>query len=109
MEITLEEEQVALLAAVADGRVHMDPRFTRPDFERPAGSGGNAHDLRRATGRLRPLREARLVELADEADQDGVTLYRLTGRGRGVLALAQLALAQAEAEATAETAGTVTR
>lgn len=95
MQIALDLEQVQLLAAVELGRVHMDPRFTRPDFERlPAGTG-----TRRATGRLKPLKRAMLVDLADEADQSGIRLYRLTSLGERVLAEAR---AQAEAAAAGE-------
>ncbi|MEV7268424.1 hypothetical protein AB0N38_33195 [Micromonospora aurantiaca] len=85
MEIALDLEQVQLLAAVELGRVHMDPRFTRPDFERlPPGAG-----TRRATGRLKPLKRALLVDLADEPDQYGIRLYRLTRLGEQVLAAAR--------------------
>ncbi|WP_320067674.1 hypothetical protein [Micromonospora sp. RTGN7] len=96
MEIALDEDQVALLAAVADHRVHSDPRFSRPDFERQPD--GNPHHNRRATARLRPLKTALLVELVDEADGDGVRLYRLTDHGEQVLTAAR---AQAEPTATA--------
>ncbi|MFG3709195.1 hypothetical protein ACGF7U_31315 [Micromonospora sp. NPDC047670] len=96
MRIALDVDQVALLAAVDDGRVHMDPRFTRPDFEREPGDRP-VPQYRRATQRLRPLKRADLVELDDgEPRQYGVRPYRLTALGRKVLAEAR---AQAEAAA----------
>ncbi|MBC9006121.1 hypothetical protein [Micromonospora aurantiaca (nom. illeg.)] len=84
MQISLDEDQVALLAAVAQRRVHSDPRFTKPDFEREPGQPGH----RRATQRLQPLKAYRLVELDPDAEPDqwGVRFYRLTALGERVLA-----------------------
>lgn len=92
MEITLDVEQAQLLAAVEQGRVHMDPRFTRPDFERSADEPAVC---RRATQRLRPLKKALLVVLNDDAEpgQYGVRPYRLTALGERVLAEARTAMA----------------
>ncbi|TDB95378.1 hypothetical protein E1091_10255 [Micromonospora fluostatini] len=97
MEIVLEVEQVELLAAVQRGQVHMDPRIRRPDYERLSD---NRHHTRRATARLRPLKKAELVELAEAADHDGVRLYRLTDRGEAVLAAAQQQAEDAKASDT---------
>ncbi|MCW6005557.1 hypothetical protein K1W54_13355 [Micromonospora sp. CPCC 205371] len=96
MEIALTADDVALLAAVAQHRVHMDPRFTAPDFEVDPGPPAMR---RRATQRLRPLQRWQLGELVDDADRYGVRLYRLTARGAQLLdeARAQEALAHAEA------------
>ncbi|MCX4468953.1 hypothetical protein OOK41_01265 [Micromonospora sp. NBC_01655] len=104
MEISLNLEQVELLAAVAEGRVHSDPRFSRPDFERLSE---NAHHTRRATARLRPLRKALLVVLVDEADSDGVRPYKLTSLGERVLAEARAQQAAALAEPAGSPADTL--
>ncbi|SBT64243.1 hypothetical protein GA0070622_1213 [Micromonospora sediminicola] len=87
MRITLDEPQVDLLAAVDAGNVHTDPRFTLPDFERVPGEPGH----RRATQRLQPLKDYRLVELDPDTPPDrwGVRPYRLTGLGERVLAEAR--------------------
>ena len=84
MEITLDVDQVQLLTAVGEHLVHMDPRYTAPDFERDPGPPAT---LKRATQRLAPLKRLRLVELVDEdeADRFGVRLYRLTTLGEQVL------------------------
>lgn len=97
MRTDLDMEQVQLLTAVEQGRVHLDPRFSRPDFERiPDPPFGN----RRATQRLRPLKMADLVELVGEAEAGayGVRPYRLTTRGEQVLAEARAQEATALAE-----------
>lgn len=85
MEIALDAEQVLLLVAVEQHRVHMDPRYTAPDFEKEPGP---PVALKRATQRLAPLKRMRLVDLVDEAEADryGVRLYRLTTLGEQVLA-----------------------
>ncbi|MEU0081389.1 hypothetical protein ABZY58_26105 [Micromonospora tulbaghiae] len=85
MEIALDTDQVQLLVAVEQHRVHMDPRYRAPDFERDPGPPVT---LKRATQRLQPLKRMHLVQLVDEteADQFGVRLYKLTERGEQVLA-----------------------
>ncbi|MEH0823446.1 MULTISPECIES: hypothetical protein [unclassified Micromonospora] len=105
MEITLDTDQVQLLVAVEQNRVHMDPRYTRPDFERDPGP---PVALKRATQRLQPLKRMRLVQLADESETDegeadryGVRLYQLTERGEQVLAQVRDMEATARAEAGA--------
>ncbi|MEV4270576.1 hypothetical protein [Micromonospora aurantiaca (nom. illeg.)] len=100
MEITLDTDQVQLLVAVDQKRVHMDPRYTRPDFERDPGP---PVALKRATQRLQPLKRMRLVELVDESEADryGVRLYKLTARGEQVLAEVREMEAAARAEAGA--------
>lgn len=100
MQITLDLDHVELLVAVGQGRVHSDPRYTRPDFEKqPDPPFGQ----RRAGRRLAPLKAARLVRLAEDADQYGVRLYELTPHGEEVLAEVrrQEAAANADAAATA--------
>lgn len=98
----LTSEQVQLLLAVRQQRVHMDPRFTLPDFEKDPV---RTYVTKRATRRLRPLKDAQLVEMVDEADADryGVRLYRLTTTGDQAL---DEALA-AEAAASADPSGAV--
>ena len=93
MKITLSPDDVQLLAAVEQGLVHSDPRFRAPDFERDPAT---PHTHKRATQRLRPLKQTHLVELVDasEADKYGVRLYRLTVRGKEVLAQARAAEAE---------------
>ncbi|MDG4749333.1 MULTISPECIES: hypothetical protein [Micromonospora] len=100
MEITLDTDQVQLLVAVDQKRVHMDPRYTRPDFERDPGP---PVALKRATQRLQPLKRMHLVELVDESEADryGVRLYKLTARGEQVLAEVREMEAAARAEAGA--------
>lgn len=95
---TLDPDQLQLLLAVRQGRVHMDPRFTLPDFEREPDS---PFMTRRATRRLRPFKAAGLVELVDEdqADQFGVRGYQLTGSGEQVVDAALAAEAAANADA----------
>lgn len=85
MEITLNDEQAALLVAVDEGRVTNDPRFTLPDFETDPGPPACQ---KRATRRLAPLKQWRLVELDEDSEPDryGVRRYRLTGLGERVLA-----------------------
>ncbi|MFI6332935.1 hypothetical protein ACIBBG_32090 [Micromonospora chersina] len=85
MEIALDTEQVQLLVAVEQQRVHMDPRYTRPDFEKDPGP---PMTLKRATQRLAPLKRMRLVELVDESEASayGLRLYKLTTLGEQVLA-----------------------
>lgn len=99
MKIELTADSVALLAAVEQHRVHMDPRFTAPDFEVDPGPPAMR---RRATQRLRLFKRWHLVELVDEdqADRYGVRAYRLTQLGAQLLdeARAQEALAHAEAD-----------
>ncbi|MFI2650185.1 hypothetical protein [Micromonospora fulviviridis] len=82
MEIALDTEQVQLLVAVEQKRVHMDPRFRAPDFERDPGP---PLAMKRATQRMVPLKRMRLVEL-EPADKSGVRLYKLTTLGEQVLA-----------------------
>lgn len=99
MQISLDAEQVQLLVAVEQGRVHADPRFTKPDFERiPDPPFGN----RRAGRRLDPLKRFRLIELVDgsEADRFGVRLYKLTALGEQILAEVREQETAARAEAT---------
>ncbi|MFG3418724.1 hypothetical protein [Micromonospora sp. NPDC048063] len=100
MEISLDAEQVLLLVAVEQGRVHMDPRYTKPDFEKEPE---HPFGLKRATRRLAPLKKARLVELVPEEDagQYGVRLYKLTSRGQHVLEQVREMEAAARAEASA--------
>ncbi|WP_319460070.1 hypothetical protein [Micromonospora sp. RTP1Z1] len=100
MEIALDAEQVLLLVAVDQKRVHTDPRYTAPDFERDPGP---PLVLKRATQRLAPLKRMRLVELVDEAEADryGVRLYRLTTIGEQVLAEVRDLETAARAEAGA--------
>lgn len=100
MEITLDAEQVLLLVAVEQHLVHMDPRYTAPDFERDPGP---PMVLKRATQRLAPLKRMRLVELVDEAEADrfGVRLYKPTALGEQVLAAVREQEDAARAEATA--------
>lgn len=103
MEIALDTDQVQLLVAVEQHRVHMDPRYRAPDFERDPGP---PVVLKRATQRLQPLKRMRLVQLVDEvdeteADQFGLRLYRLTERGEQVLAQVLELEAAARAEAGA--------
>jgi len=83
--ISLDADQVQLLTAVQQGRVHHDPRFTRPDFEKEPGP---PMVLKRATQRLAPLKRQRLVELAPESEAlgNGVRLYKTTTLGDEVLA-----------------------
>lgn len=81
MRHDLTVRDAALLDAVEQGRVHHDPNF-HEDFEViPDGTGA----ARRAGHRLEPLKRAKLVQLDDEADSDGVRLYRPTPHGREVL------------------------
>ncbi|WP_320069131.1 hypothetical protein [Micromonospora sp. RTGN7] len=101
MEIILDEDQVALLAAVDAGRVHADARFSRPDFERLSD---NRHHTRRATARLRPLKAALLVELTSDADNEGIRLYRLTTRGEQILTAATEQARSADTDDTPQVA-----
>ncbi|SCL15094.1 hypothetical protein [Micromonospora inyonensis] len=103
MQTTLGPEHVELLVAIRQGRVHSDPRYTRPDFEKlPDPPFG----LRRAGRRLGPLMAARLVRLAEDADdRDGVRLYQLTERGEEVLAEALRQEAAANADDTTAVIG----
>jgi hypothetical protein len=98
MEITLNADHVALLVAVDQHRVHMDPRYIAPDFEVDPGPPA-MH--KRAGRRLAPLKRWHLIELVDQdqADQYGVRRYRLTDLGARLLdeARAQEAIANAEA------------
>lgn len=100
MEITLNMEQVQLLVAVQQGRVHTDPMFASPDFERVAEY---PFGQRKATSRLKPLKAARLVKLVDDDAAGGKPArpYTLTERGEQVLAVAleleRAANSQAEA------------
>lgn len=83
METSLNAEQLQLLDAVDKGRVHHDARIPRPDWEvRAEYPFGH----RRAGQRLAPLMRMRLVELAgkDEADANGVRLYKLTKLGEQI-------------------------
>ena len=96
----LTSEQVQLLLAMRQQRVHMDPRFTLPDFEKDPD---RPYLTKRATRRLRPLKDANLVEMVDEADRYGVRLYRLTAAGDQAL---DEALA-ADVAATADPSGAV--
>lgn len=97
MRTTLNTDHIAMLAAVEQKRVHHDPRYIRPDYERvPTG-------LRRAGRRLGPLKAARLVRLADDADQYGVRLYELTDHGTEVLDAARALQAAAAADQTETT------
>ncbi len=100
MEIALDTDQVQLLVAVEQRRVHADPRYRAPDFERDPGP---PVVLKRATQRLQPLKRMHLVQLVDEseADQFGVRLYKLTARGEQVLAQVRDMEAAARAEAGA--------
>jgi hypothetical protein len=99
MEITLNADHVALMVAVDQHRVHMDPRYIAPDFEVDPGPPA-MH--KRAGRRLAPLKRWLLIELVDEdqADRYGVRLYRLTQLGSRLLeeARAQEATAHAEAD-----------
>lgn len=81
MEISLNEDQVKLLAAVDDGRVHHSPRFTPHDYEKSAEVTGV---YRRATQRLAPLIKMRLVVLA-EGDLNTTRRWTLTDLGDRVL------------------------
>ncbi|WP_030488181.1 hypothetical protein [Micromonospora chokoriensis] len=100
MEIALDLEQVQLLTAVKQGRVHTDPQFSSPDFEKLADY---PFGQRRATARLRPLKGARLVELVDDDAAGGKPArpYKLTDLGEQVLtaALEQERIANGQAEA----------
>lgn len=105
MLISVDCDDVQLLIAVEQGRVHCDPRFNAPDFEKlpdpPFGT-------KRATQRLKPLKRMELVVLADEAGQDGIRQYQLTGRGEEILAAyrEQEAAALADTAAAAQSDGT---
>ncbi|MEV0805748.1 hypothetical protein [Micromonospora sp. NPDC050200] len=94
MEISLDLEQVKLLAAVDDGRVHRSPRARPPDFEKdPVVTGA----YKRATQRLATLIKMRLVEL-DGGDDNVTRRWKLTGVGERVLAEAREQPADAAAE-----------
>ncbi|MEU8264930.1 hypothetical protein AB0C02_30490 [Micromonospora sp. NPDC048999] len=103
MLISLDEDQVALLTAVEQRRVHTDPRFTQPDFERLPGQPRH----RRATQRLQRLKDYRLVELDPDTEPDrwGVRPYRLTGLGERMLAAAREQEAAAAADADQQPSG----
>lgn len=101
MEIALDPEQVQLLIAVEQGRVHTDPQFASPDFEKLAEY---PFGQRRATSRLRPFKLNRLVELVDDEAAGGKPArpYKLTTLGEQVLAAAreQESIANAQPEAS---------
>ncbi|MEW2383359.1 hypothetical protein AB0873_14890 [Micromonospora sp. NPDC047707] len=102
MRITLDLDDVQLLAAVEQGRVHMDPTLIPADWETvPAEPSPR---MRPVGPRLFPLRRAGLVELFDDPDRPPgpatIHPYRLTAHGEAVLAEAR----QAQAEATVERA-----
>lgn len=87
MQIALDPDAVQLLIAVQQGRVHTDPQFKSPDFEKLADY---PFGQRRATSRLRPLKAARLVELVDDEAAGGKPArpYKLTDLGEQVLSVA---------------------
>lgn len=87
MKIDLTDSHVSLLLAVADDRVHRDPRYKAPDVEVLP----NRQQVP-ATLRMRKLRTWELVELHGEPDQ-----YRLTARGEELTEQAR-AVAAAETE-----------
>lgn len=80
MRTDLTVREAALLDAVERGLVHHDPNFGE-DFELIPDDVG----ARRAGHRLEPLKTEKLVELDDDADTDGLRLYRPTPHGREVL------------------------
>jgi hypothetical protein len=99
MLISLDPEQVQLLVAVDQGRVHSDPRFVQPDFETEPGPPAMT---KRATRRLAPLKKARLVELDPDTEPDryGVRPYRPTELGSRVLAEVRAQEAAAQTDQT---------